>query len=136
MTKIHHLVHETDPSVQAFLPEHKHLPNTRDYVNQSALSRSSIFNAVDACLERLDTSYIDLLQIHRFDLNTPIEETMEALNDLIRNGKVRYIGASSMRMWRFAEMNKVAESRGWAKFVSMQNEYSLLYREEVSPFLV
>ncbi|KZS91915.1 Aldo/keto reductase [Sistotremastrum niveocremeum HHB9708] len=106
------------------------MKNTRDYVNQSGLSRQAIFNAVDASLKRLETSYIDLLQIHRFDKNTPIEETMEALHDLVKSGKVRYIGASSMWTWQFALMNFVAEKHGWTKFISMQNHYSLLYREE------
>jgi len=100
-------------------------------VNQYGLSRAAIFNAVDASLQRLNTSYIDLYQIHRFDADVPIEETMKALHDLVQSGKVRYIGASSMRTWQFARMNEVAEKHGWTKFVSMQPEYSLLYREEV-----
>ncbi|KAJ4481296.1 NADP-dependent oxidoreductase domain-containing protein [Lentinula aciculospora] len=104
--------------------------NQPEYVNQSGLSRAAIFNAVDASLERLKTSYIDLLQIHRFDDAVPVEETMKALHDLLQSRKVRYIGASSMRCWQFARMNEVAEKHGWTKFVSMQNEYSLLYREE------
>lgn len=103
----------------------------RDYVNQSGLSRAAIFNAVNASLERLQLTYVDLLQIHRFDPDTPVEETMKALHDLVESGKVRYIGASSMRTWQFALMNEVAEKKGWTKFVSMQNEYSLIYREEV-----
>jgi aryl-alcohol dehydrogenase-like predicted oxidoreductase len=94
------------------------------------LSRQAIFNAVDASLKRLETDYIDLLQIHRFDYNTPIEETMEALHDLVRSGKVRYIGASSMWAVQFAQMQFVAERNGWTKFISMQNRYNLLYREE------
>ncbi|KAJ6616044.1 NADP-dependent oxidoreductase domain-containing protein [Mycena sp. CBHHK59/15] len=126
-TKVHHLVVD-DIEVFGFL--HPELRDQRDYVNQDGLSRAGIFNAVDACLERLGTPYIDLLQIHRFDLRTPIEETMRALHDLVVSGKVRYIGASSMRTWRFSEMNHVAEKNGWTKFVSMQSEYSLLYREE------
>jgi len=105
-------------------------PTKRDYVNQGGLSRAAIFNAVDASLKRLDTPYIDLYQIHRFDPNTPIGETMKALHDLVQLGKVRYIGASSMRAWRFFDMNRIAEKHGWTKFVTMQNEYSLLYREE------
>lgn len=108
------------------------LYSQRDYVNQSGLSRAAIFNAVDASLERLNTSYIDLLQIHRFDPQTPVEETMRALHDLVACGKVRYIGASSMRCWQFAYMNEVASRNGWTKFVSMQDEHSLLYREEVN----
>ncbi|EKG13418.1 Aldo/keto reductase [Macrophomina phaseolina MS6] len=104
--------------------------NTRDYVNQGGLSRAAIFNAVDASLERLQTSYIDLLQIHRFDPSVPVEETMEALHDLVKSGKVRYIGASSMWTYQFAKMQFAAERRGWTKFVSMQNHYNLCYREE------
>ena len=107
------------------------LKDTRDYVNHTGLSRAAIFNQVDASLERLQTSYIDLLQIHRYDPDTPPEETMKALHDLVQSGKVRYIGASSMRAWQFSELNHIAEKNGWTKFVSMQNEYSLLYREEV-----
>ena len=82
----------------------------------------------------MGTSYIDLYQIHRFDATVPPEETMKALHDLVQAGKVRYIGASSMRAWQFALLNQVAEKNGWMKFVSMQNEYSLLYREEVGFF--
>jgi len=100
-------------------------------VNQSGLSRAAIFNAVDASLTRLDTPYIDLLQIHRFDPSVTPEEIMKALHDLVQSGKVRYIGASSMRCWQFAMLNEVADRNGWTKFVSMQDEYSLLYREEV-----
>ena len=103
---------------------------SKDYVNQHGLSRASIFNQVEASLKRLDTPYIDLLQIHRFDYDTPIEETMKALHDLVEQGKVRYIGASSMWAVNFARMQFVAEKNGWTKFVSMQNHYSLLYREE------
>lgn len=109
------------------------LKDTREYVNQSGLSRQAIFNAVNASLERLQTPYIDLLQIHRYDPDTTPEETMKALHDLVESGKVRYIGASSMRAWQFAELNHIAEKNGWTKFISMQNEYSLLYREEVRP---
>lgn len=103
---------------------------SKDYVNQNGLSREAIFNQVDASLKRLETPYIDLLQIHRFDVNTPIEETMEALHDVVKSGKVRYIGASSMWATQFARMQFVAEKHGWTKFISMQNQYSLLYREE------
>lgn len=111
--------------------EQPNLKDTREYVNQSGLSRAAIFNAVNASLARLETSYIDLLQIHRYDPDTPPEETMKALHDLVQSGKVRYIGASSMRSWQFSELNHIAEKNGWTKFISMQNEYSLLYREEV-----
>lgn len=108
----------------------KELPQLKDYTNHIGLSRQAIFNAVNASLKRLDIEYIDLLQIHRFDENVPIEETMEALHDLIKAGKVRYIGASSMWAVQFAQMQFVAEKNGWTKFVSMQNHYNLLYREE------
>jgi aryl-alcohol dehydrogenase-like predicted oxidoreductase len=108
------------------------LVNTREYVNKSGLSRAAIFDAVDDSLERLNTSYIDLLQIHRFDPDTPAEETMRALHDLVQSGKVRYLGASSMRCWEFAHLQEAAGKNGWTKFVSMQDEYSLLYRENVS----
>ncbi|KAF8171013.1 Aldo/keto reductase [Mycena galopus ATCC 62051] len=127
-TKVHHLVVDGDMTKFGF--QHPELRNTREYVNQSGLSRAAIFNAVEASLKRLDTSYIDLLQLHRFDPNTPVAETMRALHDLILSGKVRYIGASSMRAWRFAEMNHVADKNGWTQFVSMQGEYNLLQREE------
>jgi aryl-alcohol dehydrogenase-like predicted oxidoreductase len=99
-------------------------------VNQGGLSRAAIFNQVNASLERLGTDYVDLLQIHRFDPDTPMEETMEALHDLVRSGKVRYIGASSMWAVQFAALQFVAEKNGWTKFISMQNQYNLLYREE------
>ena len=123
-------MHENDITIRtAHFP---YLKSTRDYVNSSGLSRAAIFRAVDASLERLQTSYIDLLQIHRFDNETPIEETMKALHDLVESGKVRYIGASSMWTWQFSELNHVAEMHNWTKFVSMQSEYSLLYREDVS----
>ncbi|KAL1695420.1 NADP-dependent oxidoreductase domain-containing protein [Schizophyllum commune] len=102
----------------------------REYANWMGLSRAAIFNAVENSLARLNTSYIDLYQIHRFDPDTPPEETMKALHDLVEAGKVRYIGASSMRAWQFALLNEVAERHGWTKFVSMQSEYSLLYRED------
>ncbi|KAI2467976.1 Aldo/keto reductase [Annulohypoxylon bovei var. microspora] len=106
------------------------LETSKDYVNQGGLSRTAIFNAVEASLKRLGTSYIDLYQIHRFDPSTPIEETMKALHDLVQAGKVRYIGASSMWATQFARMQAVAENHGWTKFISMQNYYHLCYREE------
>ncbi|TVY78319.1 Aldo-keto reductase dtxS3 [Lachnellula suecica] len=108
----------------------KEIKASKDYVNQAGLSRHAIFNQVNASLKRLDTDYIDLLQIHRFDPSTPIEETMEALHDLVKSGKIRYIGASSMWATQFAQMQFAAEKRGWTKFISMQNQYNLLYREE------
>jgi 1-deoxyxylulose-5-phosphate synthase len=98
--------------------------------NLQGLSRKHIFWAVDASLKRLGTDYIDLYQIHRFDDETPIEETMEALHDVVKSGRVRYIGASSMYAWQFAQMQHAAERHGWTKFVSMQNHYNLIYREE------
>ncbi|GLB38796.1 putative aldo keto reductase [Lyophyllum shimeji] len=126
-TKCNGLVSDTIGHRTTLMPE---LRSHRDYVNHYGLSRAAIFNAVEASLSRLQLSYIDLLQIHRFDADTPVEETMKALHDLVESGKVRYIGASSMRTWQFAMMNEVAEKKGWTKFVSMQDEYSLLYREE------
>lgn len=101
---------------------------SKDYVNQGGLSRLAIFNAVDASLARLGTDYIDLLQIHRFDQSVPVEETMEALHDLVKSGKVRYIGASSMWAYQLALLQFTAEKHGWTKFVSMQNHYSLVSR--------
>lgn len=108
----------------------KDVDNSLDYVNQRGLSRQGILAAVNASLARLDTPYIDLLQIHRFDKTVPVEETMKALHDLVESGKVHYIGASSMWAYQFATMQFVAEKNGWTKFVSMQNVYNLLYREE------
>lgn len=106
------------------------MKQSKDYVNQWGLSRAAIFNAVDASLQRLQTDYIDLLQVHRFDNTVPIEETMKALHDLVQAGKVRYIGASSMWTYQFALMQACAERQNWTKFISMQNQYSLCYREE------
>lgn len=99
-------------------------------VHREGLSRNSVFAEVDASLKRLDTDYIDLLQIHRWDYGTPIEETMRALNDVVRSGRARYIGASSMYAWQFTKAQEVARSNGWTEFVSMQNHLNLLYREE------
>ena len=98
--------------------------------NDRGLSRKHILQAIDASLRRLGTDYVDLYQIHRFDPATPIEETMEALHDIVRAGKARYIGASSMYAWQFAKMQHAAEKNGWTRFVSMQNHYNLVYREE------
>ncbi|KAB8067848.1 Aldo/keto reductase [Aspergillus leporis] len=103
---------------------------SKDYVNQWGLSRTAIFRAVEGSLRRLNTSYIDVLQIHRFDSTVPPEETMRALDDLVKSGMVRYIGASSMWAYQFATLQHVAEKNGWTKFISMQNHYNLLYREE------
>jgi aryl-alcohol dehydrogenase-like predicted oxidoreductase len=96
----------------------------------SGLSRKSIMENVDASLRRLGTDYIDLYQIHRFDPATPIEETMQALHDVVRAGKARYIGASSMWAWQFAKMQHIAQLNGWTEFVSMQDQYNLIQREE------
>ena len=98
--------------------------------NMDGLSRKRIFHAVDESLRRLGTDYIDLYQIHRFDHGTPMEETMEALHDVVKAGKARYIGASSMYAWQFARMQQIAKERGWTPFVNMQNHYNLAYREE------
>jgi 1-deoxyxylulose-5-phosphate synthase len=98
--------------------------------NGGGLSRKHILSAIDASLERLGMDYVDLYQIHRWDNRTPIEETMEALHDVVRAGKARYIGASSMFVWQFAKAQHVAERHGWTQFVSMQNHYNLVYREE------
>ena len=99
-------------------------------LNDRGLSRKHIMQAIDASLRRLSTEYIDLYQIHRFDPETPIEETLEALHDVVKSGKALYIGASSMFAWQFAKMLDIAERRGWTKFVTMQNHYNLVYREE------
>jgi aryl-alcohol dehydrogenase (NADP+) len=98
--------------------------------NQMGLSRKHIMEEVDAALQRLGTDYIDLYYIHRWDAETPIEETMEALHDVVRAGKVLYIGASSMSAWQFAKAQHVADQHGWTRFVAMQNHYNLVYREE------
>ena len=98
--------------------------------NEKGLSRKSIMAQIDASLTRLGMDYVDLYQIHRFDYETPIEETLEALNDVVKAGKARYIGASSMYAWQFSQMLNVSEQNGWVRFVSMQPQYNLVYREE------
>jgi aryl-alcohol dehydrogenase (NADP+) len=98
--------------------------------NGAGLSRKAIMQEIDASLARLGTDYVDLYQIHRFDPETPVEETMEALHDVVKAGKARYLGASSMYAWQFAKMQHAAERNGWTPFVSMQNHYNLIYREE------
>jgi 1-deoxyxylulose-5-phosphate synthase len=98
--------------------------------NDRGLSRQHLLSGIDASLRRLGTDYIDLYQIHRWDDTTPIEETMQALHDIVRSGKARYLGASSMYAWQFAKAQHAARAHGWTEFVSMQNHYNLLYREE------
>ena len=98
--------------------------------NDRGLSRKHLFDAIDGSLRRLAVDYVDLYQIHRFDPDTPIAETLEALHDIVKAGKARYIGASSMASWQFAKMLYVADHHGWTRFVSMQNHYNLVYREE------
>ena len=101
-----------------------------DGPNDRGLSRKHLLHAVDASLRRLGTDYIDLYQIHRFDPKTPVAETLDALDQIVRSGKVRYLGASSMFAWQFATMLHTSDQHGWARFVSMQNHYNLVYREE------
>jgi aryl-alcohol dehydrogenase (NADP+) len=101
-----------------------------DHPNARGLSRKHLFDAIDGSLRRLGMDYVDLYQIHRFDPDTPITETLEALHDIVKAGKARYIGASSMSSWQFAKMLYVAERHGWTRFVSMQSHYNLIYREE------
>ncbi|MBC1913557.1 aldo/keto reductase [Listeria booriae] len=98
--------------------------------NGGGLSRKAILSEIDHSLERLGTDYVDLYIIHRWDYDTPIEETMEALHDVVKSGKARYIGASAMYAWQFQKAQRVAERNGWTKFVSMQNHYNMIYREE------
>ena len=101
-----------------------------DNPNDRGLSRKHIMAGIDNSLRRLDTDYVDLYQIHRWDHDTPIEETMEALHDVVKAGKARYIGASSMYAWQFAKAQYAADRHGWTRFVTMQNHYNLVYREE------
>jgi aryl-alcohol dehydrogenase-like predicted oxidoreductase len=101
-----------------------------DGPNDKGLSRKHLLDSIDGSLRRLGTDYVDLYQIHRFDYETPIEETMQTLDDIVRSGKARYIGASSMYAWQFAKMLHVAEKHAWTRFVSMQNHLNLIYREE------
>ncbi len=102
----------------------------RDGPNGQGLSRKAVFSEIDKSLKRLGTDYVDLYQIHRWDYQTPIEETMEALHDVVKSGRVRYIGASAMFAWQFQKALHVAEKNGWTRFVSMQNHLNLIYREE------
>lgn len=118
------------------LPRHKIVLATKLYnpmsddPNDRGLSRKHVFDAVDGSLRRLGTDHIDLLQLHRFDYDTPLEETLDALNDVVRDGKVRYLGASSMFAWQFMKALGLQRANGWAPFVSMQPHYNLIYREE------
>ena len=105
-------------------------PMVRTDPNSGGLSRKAVFREIDGSLNRLGMDYVDLYQIHRWDPTTPIEETLEALNDVVRSGKARYIGASSMYGWQFAKALYLSEQHGWARFISMQNHYNLIYREE------
>jgi aryl-alcohol dehydrogenase-like predicted oxidoreductase len=105
-------------------------PAASEGVNAKGLSRKHLFDAIDASLQRLGTDYVDLYQIHRFDYETPIEETLEALHDIVKAGKARYIGASSMFAWQFMRMLAASDAHGWTRFVAMQNHYNLIYREE------
>jgi len=114
---------ETVIATKVFFPMSKG-PNGR------GLSRKAIFTAIDASLKRLGTDYVDLYQIHRWDSSTPIEETLEALHDVVKSGKARYLGASSMYAWQFSKALHLARRHGWTPFVTMQNHYNLLYREE------
>ena len=102
----------------------------RPGANGAGLSRKAILHEIDASLRRLGTDYVDLYQIHRFDYGTPIEETLEALHDIVKARKARYIGASSMYAWQFATMLHISDANGWTRFCSMQNYVNLLYREE------
>ncbi len=110
-------------ATKVFFPMH-------DGPGGSGLSRRAIMEQIDASLRRLDTDYVDLYQIHRFDPDTPVEETMEALHDVVKAGKARYIGASSMWAWQFARFQYTADLGGWTRFVSMQNQYNLMQRED------
>lgn len=107
-----------------------YFPTDEDDPNARGLSRKHIMHAIDNSLQRLGTDYVDLYQIHRWDYSTPVEETLEALHDVVKAGKARYVGASSMHAWQFAKALHLQERNGWVRFVSMQNLYNLLYREE------
>src|SRR5512146_568868 len=126
----------TGQALKDFIPRDEVVLATKVFMpmrpgpNGAGLSRKAIFAELDASLRRLRTDYIDLYQIHRWDYGTPIEETLEALHDAVKSGKIRYIGASSMHAWQFTKALYLADARGWTRFVSMQNHYNLIYREE------
>ncbi|KAG7877116.1 hypothetical protein KL925_005083 [Ogataea polymorpha] len=126
LSKCYFPVSENDPDVNLIMPG---TGEGSEYLNRMGLSRRAILDSVDKSIERLGT-YIDLLQVHRFDTSTPIAETMETLHEVVKSGKARYIGASTMRAYQFIEMQNTAEKHGWTKFISMQSYYSLFYREE------
>lgn len=117
-------------ATKVFFNSTKALSDEKKEPNSMGLSRKAIMSSIEKSLKRLQTDYIDLYIIHRWDYNTPIEETMEALHDLVKSGKVRYIGASAMYAWQFQKAQYVAEKNGWTKFISMQNHYNLIYRED------
>lgn len=123
------LLKEVAPRHEYVLATKVYMPMSDD-VNDRGLSRKHIMTAIDNSLRRLDVDYVDLYQIHRWDVTTPIEETMEALHDVVKAGKALYIGASSMYAWQFAKAQYTADLNGWTRFVSMQNHYNLVYREE------
>ncbi|MGA1598142.1 MAG: aldo/keto reductase [bacterium] len=123
------LLREMAPREQVVIATKVH-GRMSDGPNGAGLSRRAIFQEIDASLRRLGVDYVDLYQIHRWDSETPIEETLEALHDVVKSGKVRYIGASSMRAWQFAKALYLADLHGWTRFVSMQNHLNLMYREE------
>jgi 1-deoxyxylulose-5-phosphate synthase len=124
------LLREFFPRREDYVLATKVFSTMSDRPNDAGLSRKHILASIDASLSRLGTDHVDLYQIHRWDPNTPIEETMEALHDIVRAGKARYIGASSMYAWQFAKAQHTADLGGWTRFVSMQDHYNLIYREE------
>lgn len=124
------LLREIAPREDIVLATKVRFNNVRTGPNGPGLSRKAIMHEIDGSLKRLGTDYVDLYQIHRADFETPVEETMEALHDVVKAGKARYIGASSMYAWEFLKYQRAAERNGWTKFVSMQNYVSLVYREE------
>jgi versiconal hemiacetal acetate reductase len=125
LTKIYYAIDPINQSPIAKLG----FKNKQGFTNRVGLSRKHIFDAVEASCKRLGT-YIDVLQVHRLDRETPAKEIMKALNDVVESGRVRYLGASSMATWEFQKLQHVAEMNGWHKFISMQNYYNILYREE------